>query len=195
MIELPMGASLALTFLFSWFGSDFCGSVWDSSKEKGGLARFMVLFSATLSISGFTWCYFFPLSWALPKGIFLEIPLSSFEGLGPFAFYLSCAGLLLALFIRLWRFVAVVRQSKQANFRKHVIPGWNTLGDPRFHEDHPTHLASYWQWLILTIPAFFLFGIVALSACGGLLTTVLLVGRRRLAVNRAEDKLRSQIRF
>lgn len=47
----------AVNFAISWFNAWSCGSTWDSTRAKGGLAHFMNWMGATMSASGFTWCY------------------------------------------------------------------------------------------------------------------------------------------
>lgn len=127
--------NLVISALNAWG----CGSTWDASRAKGGVAHFMNWMGAVMSASGFTWCYLvvfgllgsvLPLSWftAIEAGQEGEMlldaaALTAFIELGYLVIIFPILGSGLAITIQSWRRLAMARQRR---FGDYAVTGWNT---------------------------------------------------------------------
>lgn len=200
-----------INFGISWFNARQVGSVWDSSKAKGGLAHFMAWMGAVMSASGFTWCYVIVLGLlgtVLPMSLLQEakegmppvegpildpVALEALFQLGYIVVIFPILGSGLAITVETWRYFA---RKQNRSVGDYAITGWNT-----FAQVHNTWSAvQHIPGVLDNLGKFFggalggggkdskgkvgIFVIVAVvMACiGGILTTYAIVQARRRAV-------------
>ncbi len=125
-----------VNFAISCFNAWSCGRSWNETKSVGGLAHFMNWMCATMSASGFTWCY---LIVTVFVGTFIPhtqgegvdavtVPLVSeamakaaFE-LGYLVIYFPIVGSGLAMTLQSWAYFY-----RERSFRSGAVAGWNTF--------------------------------------------------------------------
>ena len=132
-------------FVVSWFNAYSVGSVWDSAKARGGMARFMAWMGATMAASGFTWCYLIVVGLVcsvLPMSLFVEAKegaapvtgmlldaasLEAFFNLGYLIIIFPILGSGLAITVQAWRSLARRRAEGSARASDYAIAGWDTF--------------------------------------------------------------------
>ncbi len=132
---------IILNFAISIYNAWVCGSVWDASRAKGGVAHAMTWAGAIMSASGFTWCYLIALAFlaaVTPQALFVHSPegtppvtgmllsldaLQATLELGYVVIILPILGSGLAITVDSWRRLAT---SKDRNVGDYAITGWNT---------------------------------------------------------------------
>lgn len=206
---IGIGLLWLLNFAISWLNAWGCGSTWDATKAKGGVAHFMNWMGAVMSASGFTWCYLIvlgllgsvtPMSLIVDAeegaapvtGMLLDAAaLQAFFDLGYLVIIFPILGSGLAITVATWREFA--RRGSERGVGDYAITGWNT-----FAQVHNTYNA------IRTVPgvldrlgSFFKGGkdsdskgkgglvvivLVIMAALAGCLTTYSIIQARRRAV-------------
>lgn len=129
-----------INFGISWLNAWGCGSSWDATKAKGGLAHFMNWMGAIMSASGFTWCYLvvlgclgavLPQAWLITPeegqvvtGYMLEgEALKAFCDLGYLVIIFPILGSGLAITTHTWWEIAKGRRARTGDY---LVAGWNT---------------------------------------------------------------------
>lgn len=133
-----------LNFVISWFNASSVGTVWDSTKARGGAPHFMSWMGAVMAASGFTWCYLIVIGLlcsVLPMSMFIEAEegaapvtgmlldgasLEAFYNLGYMVIILPILGSGFAITVQAWRAIA----RKKASARTagdYAIVGWDTF--------------------------------------------------------------------
>lgn len=143
-----------LNFVISWFNAYSVGTVWDSTKARGGSAHFMSKMGATMAASGFTWCYLVVvglLCSVLPMSLFVEAEagatpvtgmlldgadLEAFFNLGYIIIIFPILGSGLAITVQAWRSLVRRRAAGTAGASDYAIVGWDT-----FAQVHNTYSA------------------------------------------------------
>lgn len=133
-----VGLLWVVNFAISWLNAWGCGSTWDDTAERGGVAHFMNWMGAIMSASGFTWCYLVVvglLGAVLPMSAFVdaepgapavtgmlldEASLKAFFDLGYLVIIFPILGSGLAITVASWRRLA---QGHGGYFST----GWNTF--------------------------------------------------------------------
>lgn len=198
-----------LNFWISWSNAWGCGSTWDSTRARGGIAHFMNWMGVIMSAAGFTWCYLVllgllgavtPMSWVAgaeegveTKMLLDATALQAFFDLGYLVIIFPILGSGLAITISTWRSFA---RSRQRRFGDYAIVGWNTFAQVEntisAMREVPGVLDRLWDFFPGSDGGsdsrgkgkvqLIVVVLVAMAICAGCLTTYSILQARRRAV-------------
>jgi len=170
---------LALNFGISWLNAWSVGRSWADSKAVGGWPRFMVWCAATMSASGFTWCYLIVIVLAVSTTGYLKPQyVQAALELGYVVIIIPVLGSGLAIWMD-----SVTTAIRRRNAVSIGVAGWNTFAmahntyeAARTLPEVLKHLGSLLKGGDAKGKALIVVGLLVMVAlCAGLLTTAAII--------------------
>ncbi len=173
---------LVLNFGISWFNAYSVGRSWVDSKVAGGWPRFVVWCAAIMSASGFTWCYLIVLALVARTTGYLEPQyVQTALEIGYVIIIIPIIGSGLGIWID-----SVTTAWRRRDFASVATAGWNTYAQAHNVYQAASTLPGIFSHLGDVFDGgdsddkkskaiLFVFLLVLVALCGGVLTTVLII--------------------